>query len=93
MPRTPGFQVPFAATVKRDAGLLTQAVGLIIAARQAEDILQAGDADLVAIAREALYDPFWPRHAAKALELDPEYRDWPPQYGWWLDRRDKWLGK
>ncbi len=87
--RAPGFQVPYAAQIRREAGIKTQAVGLILEARQAEDILEAGDADLIAIAREALYDPFWPHHAARELGCDPEFEAWPEQYGWWLTRRAK----
>jgi len=64
-------------------------VGLILDARQAEDILEAGAADLIAIGREALYDPFWPLHAARALGCDAEFEAWPEQYGWWLTRRAK----
>lgn len=85
--RQPGFQVPFAERVRRDAGQMTQAAGLITDPRQAEEILQAGQADLIAIGREALYDPYWPHHAAAALGADPEFADWPMQYGWWLTRR------
>ncbi len=85
--RQPGFQVPYAETLRREAGVMTQAVGLITHPRQAEDILRRGQADLIAIGREALYDPFWPRHAAAALGVDPEFEGWPPQYGWWLVRR------
>jgi tRNA-dihydrouridine synthase len=69
------------------------AVGLILDARQAEAILRAGQADIVAIGREALDDPNWPLHAARALlpEDAPSaslFESWPPQYGWWLERRE-----
>jgi len=63
------------------------AVGLILTPQQAEEALQAGRADLIAIGREALHDPNWPHHAAQALGFDPEYGEWPVQYGWWLTRR------
>jgi 2,4-dienoyl-CoA reductase-like NADH-dependent reductase (Old Yellow Enzyme family) len=63
----PGYQVPFAARIRRDAGIATGAVGLITTARQAEDILAAGDADLIVMAREMLRDPYFPRRAAKEL--------------------------
>ena len=89
--REPGFQVPFAETVRRDAGIATMAVGLILTPEQAEEILEAGQADLIAIAREALFDPFWPRHAAYTLGVDQEFADWPHQYGWWLVRRERTL--
>jgi 2,4-dienoyl-CoA reductase-like NADH-dependent reductase (Old Yellow Enzyme family) len=85
--RQPGFQVPYAAAVREQADIKTQAVGLITHPRQAEEILQAGQADLIALGREALYDPYWPRHAAAMLGLDPDFDDWPEQYGWWLVRR------
>jgi len=76
-PAGPGFQVPFAATIRRDAGVPTAAVGLITEARQAEAIVAAGDADAVLLARQMLRDPYWPLHAA--LELGVEL-PWPNQY-------------
>jgi len=90
VPRGLGYQVPFAARIRREAAIATIAVGLILTGPQAEQILQNGDADLVAIAREALYDPYWPRHAAQALGAEG-FADWPHQYGWWLDKRDATL--
>ena len=93
MPRTYGFQVPFSAQIRREAGVSTMAVGLIVEPDHAEEILQAGDADLIAIAREALYNPFWPHHAAKALGVNGRYEAWPEQYGWWLSRRDRFMGQ
>jgi 2,4-dienoyl-CoA reductase-like NADH-dependent reductase (Old Yellow Enzyme family) len=84
-----GFQVPFAERIRRDAGIATIAVGLIIKPAQAEAVIAKGQADLVAIGREMLCDPFWAMHAAQALGVDPEFQNMPPQYGWWLDRRAK----
>ena len=86
IPRYPGFQVPFAAAV-RQAGVPSMAVGLILDGPQAEQILQDGHADLIAIGRQALYDPFWPVHAAEALGCDPDYAMWIEEYGWWLEKR------
>lgn len=63
----PAYQVPFAREIRRTSGLATTAVGLITQPQQAEDILQAGDADLIAIARVLLYKPRWPWEAAAAL--------------------------
>ncbi len=63
----PGYQVPFAEQVKRETGMTTVAVGLITAAQQAEALLEAGQADLVALARELLRDPHWPQRAAFEL--------------------------
>ncbi|HEY6984270.1 NADH:flavin oxidoreductase/NADH oxidase [Reyranella sp.] len=85
--RTLGFQVPFAAAIKRGACIPTMAVGLILDGPQAEAILQAGDADLIAIGRQALYDPFWALHAAQELGCDSSFEMWTPEYGWWLDKR------
>lgn len=73
----PGYQVPFAAAIKKQAGIATGAVGIITGAEQAESILQAGDADLIIIAREFLRDPYFPLHAAKTLGVDIA---WPLQY-------------
>jgi 2,4-dienoyl-CoA reductase-like NADH-dependent reductase (Old Yellow Enzyme family) len=86
IPRYPGFQVPYAQAV-REAGVASMAVGLILDGPQAEAILQEGKADLIAIGREALRDPFWPVHAAEALGYDPDYTIWPEEYGWWLNKR------
>jgi len=91
--RAPGFQVPFAARLRRETGVKTMAVGLILEAAQAESILQAGEADLVAIGREALYDPNWFLHAEAALGATGEFESWPQQYGWWLTRRAKGMAK
>ena len=85
--RPHGFQVPFAERVRRETGIATMAVGLIREARHAEAILAEQRADLVCIAREALYNPNWGVHAALELLGDEGYDLWPKQYGWWLSRR------
>ena len=84
-----GFQVPYAAYIRDKADIPTIAVGLILKPEQAEEIIREGYADMVAIGREMLYNPYWAVHAAKALGADPEYKNMPQQYGWWLDRRAK----
>jgi 2,4-dienoyl-CoA reductase-like NADH-dependent reductase (Old Yellow Enzyme family) len=91
--RVPGFQIPFAERVRKEAGIKTMAVGLILTPQMAEEALQSGAADLIAVGREALYDPNWPLHAAIALGVDPEFQRWPVQYGWWLTRREGLLRK
>lgn len=91
--RVPGFQVPFAERIRKETGIKTMAVGLILSAKMAEETLQAGRADLIAIGREALYDPNWPLHAALELGADPDFTKWPQQYGWWLTRRESILKK
>jgi 2,4-dienoyl-CoA reductase-like NADH-dependent reductase (Old Yellow Enzyme family) len=63
----PGYQVPLAEAVRRESGLMTGAVGLISKPEQAEQILAAGSADLIAIGRMALWSPYWPLYAAKQL--------------------------
>jgi 2,4-dienoyl-CoA reductase-like NADH-dependent reductase (Old Yellow Enzyme family) len=93
LPRVPGFQIPFAERIRKEAEIKTMAVGLILTPQQAEEALAAGRADLIAIGREALYDPNWPVHAAQALGADPEFAKWPQQYGWWLTRREGLLRK
>lgn len=87
--RQPGFQVAFAEHVRQAAGLPTMAVGLITHPRQAEAILARGQADLIAIAREALVDPMWALHAARDLGHDTTFATWPEQSGWWLAMRQK----
>ena len=87
VPRGLGFQVPFSQRIRTEAGVLTQAVGMIVEAQQAEDILQAGQADLIALGREALFDPYWALHAREELMPDPRYREWPLRHGVWLDKR------
>jgi 2,4-dienoyl-CoA reductase-like NADH-dependent reductase (Old Yellow Enzyme family) len=74
----PGYQVPFAARIRRDAGILTGAVGLITDPHQADGIIREGQADMVLLAREFLRDPYWPLHAAKALGAAAAV---PKQYG------------
>lgn len=86
--RVPGFQLPFAERVRRDAGLKTMAVGLILTPQQAEAALRSGSADLIAVGREALFNPNWALHAALELGADPDFAQWPQQYGWWLTRRE-----
>lgn len=77
IPSTPGYQVEFAARIKKDAGVLTGAVGLITTAKQAEEILDKSQADLIFMARQSLRDPYFALHAA--AEFD-EPVTWPKQY-------------
>ena len=99
IPRGYSFQVPFAEQVRREADIATMAVGLIMHPQQAEDILRDDQADLIAIGREALFDPNWPLHAELALTdkavakegFGDVFGEWPKQYGWWLERREPGL--
>lgn len=77
IPLQPGYQVPFAQAIKQATGVTTMAVGLITEAKQAEDIVASGKADMVALARGMLYDPRWGWHAAAELGGEVEA---PPQY-------------
>lgn len=89
--RTWGFQVPYAERVRREAGIKTMAVGLIVEPAHAEEILQNEQADLIAIAREALANPCWPQMAEVALgrPMVEALDDWTVQYGWWLKLRER----
>lgn len=87
--RKPGFQVPYAERARKEGGIKSMAVGVIIEAHQAEQILQSGGADLVALGREIMHDPFWPLHAAEILGADPNFKMWPEQYAWAVDRRSQ----
>lgn len=77
IPIGPGYQVPLAERVRRDSGVPTGAVGLITSARQADEIVRSGKAELVLLAREELRDPYFPLHAAKQLGAAIP---WPRQY-------------
>jgi 2,4-dienoyl-CoA reductase-like NADH-dependent reductase (Old Yellow Enzyme family) len=77
IPLSPGYQVPFAQGIKAAAGVTTMAVGLITEAKQAEEIVASGKADMIALARGMLYDPRWGWHAAAELGGQVEA---PPQY-------------
>jgi 2,4-dienoyl-CoA reductase-like NADH-dependent reductase (Old Yellow Enzyme family) len=88
VPRVPGYHVPFAERIRGEAGIATMAPGLITEAQQAEDYLQAGKTDLIALARELLWNPSWPAHAAKALGAPDPLALLPKTYAWWLRRRE-----
>jgi 2,4-dienoyl-CoA reductase-like NADH-dependent reductase (Old Yellow Enzyme family) len=77
VPTHPGYQVPFADRVRQASGLRTVAIGLIHTADQAEQILGNGQADIVALGRTLLANPYWPLHAARQLRSRV---DWPVQY-------------
>ncbi|MEK9596211.1 MAG: hypothetical protein VW057_09635, partial [Rhodospirillaceae bacterium] len=82
-----GFQVPYAEQVRNETDIKTMAVGVIVDPQQAEDILVDGRADLIALGRELMYNPFWSLHAAQALGEDPDFKMWPNQYSWAVFRR------
>ena len=77
-----GYQVPYAARIRKDGKIPTIAVGLIIKAQQAEDILARGDADMIGLGRSALKSPNWSLEAAHSLGVDQDREEWPKPYGW-----------
>jgi 2,4-dienoyl-CoA reductase-like NADH-dependent reductase (Old Yellow Enzyme family) len=77
IPLGPGYHVPFAEQVRREAGVPTMTVGFITEPQQADTIVRSGQADLVMLARELLRDPHWPLRAARELKEDTA---WAPQY-------------
>lgn len=87
-----GHQVPYADRIRRDTGLRTMAVGMIVDPVQAERVVAGDHADLVAIGREALRDPNFALNAEQALGVaskDAPYGSWAPQIGWWLNGRER----
>lgn len=78
IPVGPGYQTRFAERVRREAGIATGTVGMILEAAQAEHILRTGQADLILLARELLRHPYWPLNAAEAL--GDRSVPWPAQY-------------
>jgi 2,4-dienoyl-CoA reductase-like NADH-dependent reductase (Old Yellow Enzyme family) len=77
IPAAPGYQVPFAEKVRKEAAIATAAVGMITEPGQADQIVRSGQADMVFLARELLRDPYWPLRAAEELGQDGP---WPKQY-------------
>jgi 2,4-dienoyl-CoA reductase-like NADH-dependent reductase (Old Yellow Enzyme family) len=77
IPVGPGYQIEFAARIRQETSMPVIGVGLITEAKQAETIIQTGQADMVALARAMLYDPRWPWHAAAELGASVSA---PPQY-------------
>ncbi len=87
IPVAPGYQVPFADKIKKEVSMKIRAVGMIADADQAEGILAAGQADMIAMARAILDNPRWVWHAAEHFGVKIDY---PPQYA--RSRSDVWPG-
>ena len=83
----PGYQVAFAEAIKREVGIQTWAVGMIVTAQQANEIIADGQADMVMLARGAMFNPRWAWHAANELGVETLYAD---QYK--RRRPDLWPG-
>ena len=88
-----GFQVPFAEQIRAKADIATMAVGFLWDAKVCEDLIAAGKADMIALAREILDDPNWPLHAASELGADENHGLWPVESGWWLMKRQRLISK
>jgi 2,4-dienoyl-CoA reductase-like NADH-dependent reductase (Old Yellow Enzyme family) len=86
IPIAKGYQVPFAQRIRDEAGIRTEAVGMISDPQFADEIIRSGQANLVFLARELLREPYWAIKAQHALE---EGQVWPKQYGYVLKRRVK----
>jgi 2,4-dienoyl-CoA reductase-like NADH-dependent reductase (Old Yellow Enzyme family) len=82
-----GYQVPYAEKIRKETDMMSMAVGLIVHAEQAEEILQSGEADLIAIAREFLHNPNWALDAALKLGVEDAFKVTPPAYDYWLEKR------
>ena len=87
VPRGLGFQVPYAERVRKEVGIASMAVGIILEAQQAEAILENGQADLIAVGRQSQFNPNIAQHWAHDLGLNRKFEDWTPEFGWWLEKR------
>jgi 2,4-dienoyl-CoA reductase-like NADH-dependent reductase (Old Yellow Enzyme family) len=87
VPRGLDYRADVGAALRSATGMAIMGVGLIVDPHHAESLLAAGQANLVAIGREALYNPNWALHAEIALGANQAYASWPLQYRMWLERR------
>ena len=88
VPRIPSYQASFSGRIRHKANIGTIAVGGITKPQQAEDILKSGDADMIAMARELLWNADWPAHAAKSLGVDDPFSYLPAGYAHRLRQRE-----
>jgi 2,4-dienoyl-CoA reductase-like NADH-dependent reductase (Old Yellow Enzyme family) len=84
-----GYQVPYARAIRAGAGIMTMAVGMIVHSDHAEEIVESGSADLVALGREFLHNPHWPIDAAQKLGVEAPFSGIPPAYAYFLEKRSK----
>lgn len=92
-PPSHGSQIDLSRVVRREVGMPTVAVGLIRSPEAADAVIGEGAADLVALAREMLFNPNWTLQAAHRLGADPHYKLWPKQVGLWLEGRDRQIAR
>lgn len=88
-----GFQVPFAEQIKAATDVKTMAVGFLWDAHACNKVIESGQADMIALARELLDDPNWPHHAGALLGDNENHQLWPQEAGWWLMKRNRLLTK
>ncbi len=88
-----GFQIPFAQRIREEADIATMGVGFLWDALTCEKIVESGQADMIALARELLDDPHWLHHAAQVLGAASAFDDWPIESGWWLSKRQRLIEK
>lgn len=86
IPVAKGYQVPFAAQIRREAAMATGAVGLITEPAEAREILARGDADLVFLGRQLLREPYWAMRAGAEMNVEPT---WPLSYGYAVRRKTR----
>jgi 2,4-dienoyl-CoA reductase-like NADH-dependent reductase (Old Yellow Enzyme family) len=89
IPWRPGFMIPVARRIRKEAGVPTAVGWMITDPQQADQAVRQGDTDLVMLAREMLRDPYWPFHAAQKLGLDKPQHILPVQYAFWLKERSE----
>ena len=92
-PLGPAFQSDLSEAIRHKAHVASMAVGFIWEAETANSVIESGQADLVAIARELLNDPNWALHAAAELSVDNDYSLWDSAFGWWLNKRSRVMRK
>jgi 2,4-dienoyl-CoA reductase-like NADH-dependent reductase (Old Yellow Enzyme family) len=84
-----GYQVPYARAIRAGADIMTMAVGMIVHSDHAEEIVESGSADLVALGREFLHNPHWPIDAAQKLGAEAPFAGIPRPYAYFLEKRSK----
>ncbi|MEH2549876.1 2,4-dienoyl-CoA reductase-like NADH-dependent reductase (Old Yellow Enzyme family) [Bradyrhizobium sp. AZCC 2262] len=87
VPRSLGFHVPYADRVRNEVDIKTMVAGIILEAQQAEAILRNGQADLIGIARQSLFNPNVAHHWGHDLGINLQFEDWPYEHGFWLEKR------
>lgn len=92
-PIGPAFQTDFAKEIRQNADIASMAVGFIWEARVANTVIESGQADLIAIGKELLNNPYWTLQAAKEIAADESYSLLDPAIGWWLNKRERVMRK